>query len=61
MQVVDINTLVATYITTSGYKNKYFKPKIVKMQKIHSKFWEMIFLNPSLWSQNKYVLQIKQP
>jgi len=48
MQVVDINTLVATYITTSGYKNKYFNPKIVKMQKIHSKFWEMIFLNPSL-------------
>jgi len=33
MQVVDINTLVATYITTSGYKNNYFNPKIVRRKK----------------------------
>jgi len=32
MQVVDINTLVATYIT-SGYKNNYFNPKIVRHKK----------------------------
>lgn len=45
MKVVGVNLFVATYIMTSSYKNNYFNPRTVKMQKIHSKFWDLIFLN----------------
>ena len=57
MKVVGVNLFVATYIMTSSYKNNYFTPRTVKTQKIHSKFWDLIFLNHFLEAKTNAYIQ----